>query len=51
MICFPSNTPIKERINDNTKIIETCNHIVMLFDKPVCKVTPAASASIAVKIE
>ena len=49
IICFPRNKPIKEILNVNNKIIDTWSHTVTPSDKPVCIVTPAARASIAVK--
>ena len=33
MICFPKNKPTKDKENVNTKIIDTCNQIVLVVDK------------------
>lgn len=48
---FPKKTPRREIINVVTIIITTCNQIVDVVEIPAWKLTPTASASIAVAID
>ena len=48
---FPSKTPRREIINVITIMITTCNQIVDVVEIPAWKLTPTASASIAVAMD